>query len=556
MSNADRSTGEPSARVPLPNPVVSAPSTLFRTTSGECRFEVSAFLNPTDFNVSWSICLDPLEAAILLALHFRSSPPTLQELRSLLTGFSEAQLEPLEAVVDRLRETGILLGTPEARRDMANEDCLASTRRLRRHLADQIRSRTSAVLREKLSRWRTERPFYGEKLAAVDLTSLSLDDLASVPVLSKEEARVNVPGILAPDLAISEVEWRGSSGTTDDRFQAAHDSSCRNPWSGEARAINRHYRVYPSSVLTTPVCSGTECHADMELPFAKRRSPVGDGIGFFYFFFNSGMNPTAFPEAKLRQIYDELMQHRPRRMTVNAAYLAAFVYWARRLGLPPPNIDVVWAGFEVPSKIHKKAIEEYFQRRVFEAYGLTEAGGELAIECEAGGNLHFVPWEYLFEVLDEHGQPVKDGETGTVHLTTLKKEFTPLVRYGTGDRGIARSACPCGCPLPAMGLVEGRRKDVIHATDGQPIYPRQLDRHVSEVASGIGWYQLQQTGEHQYHLWIVPEGELGTRERGAVEGCLRSLLGAGAKLTISTTRTLSPSLSGKFRLCYRTDDPQ
>lgn len=551
-SHSDIPNLGPSDLVPLPSPVVSAPSSLFRTTSGDHQAEVSIFLAPDDFNVAWSLALSPMETATLHALHLLSNPPTLERLRSGLGLAQAPSADEFSEVVTRLIRIGILLPTPQASRALGSADAEESMARLRSFLNGQVRSRTSAALREKLSRWTNERPFYGEKLAGVDLQELSIETLADIPTLGKDEARINLPGILAPALADYEVEWRGSSGTTDERFQAAHESSSLNPWSREAKSINRHYRVYPSSVLTTPVCSGTECHAEMELPFERRRSPPGDR-GFLYFFFNSGMNPTAFSAAKLRAIYDELLLYRPSRLTANAAYLAAFVYWARREGLAPPPLDVVWAGFEVPSEIHKSAIKDYFGCRLYEAYGLTEAGGELAIECEAGGNLHFVPWQYCFEVLDEAGRPAADGKEGTVHLTTLAKEFTPLVRYNTGDHAFAVSACSCGCPLPAMSLVQGRSKDVIRSTKGNTIFPRQLDLHLAKTADGIGWYQLQQTGEVDYHLWVTPEGRFGDHEQRAARDNLMDLLGSEARLSITPTKSISPSLSGKFRLCYRTE---
>jgi len=555
MSTTTNPYDDPSALVPLPSPLVSAPSTLFRTGPGEFYSEVSVFVNLDDFNAAWSISLSRLETAVIEALQFTAEAPTVQELKDSLWGFSAEELAQISRAIERLWECGLLLQTAQEEKRLGNEASVQSSRRISGYLRTQVDARTSQVLREKLARWAAERPFYGEKFADLSIEELSVDSLSQVPILTKDEARSNLPGILSPRLANYQVEWRGSSGTTDERFQAAHDAGSGNPWSGEARSINRHYRVYPSSVLTTPVCSGTECHAEMELPFEQRRNPRGDR-GFLYFFFNSGMNPTAFPEAKLQAIYDELQEHKPTRLTANAAYLAGFVYWARKKNLAPPKLDVVWAGFEVPSRIHKRAIQDYFGCRVFETYGLTEAGGELAIQCEAGGNLHFVPWEYLFEVLDDDGQPVPAGEAGTIHLTTLKKEFTPLVRYNTGDRGIARGACECGCPLPAIGLVEGRQKDMIRSTTGQCIYPRQLDRHLSQVATGIGWYQLQQTGDEHYRLWVVPEGDFDAPEQGAVQDALISLLGPKAELAIDTTRSLSPSMSGKFRLSYRTDQVQ
>lgn len=49
----------------------------------------------------------------------------------------------------------------------------------------------------------------------------------------------------------------------------------------------------------------------------------------------------------------------------------------------------------------------------------------------------------------------------------------PLIRYAVGDVGSpSDDICPCGCVLPLMKVVEGRRDSFIVLSDGRIISPR------------------------------------------------------------------------------------
>ena len=54
-------------------------------------------------------------------------------------------------------------------------------------------------------------------------------------------------------------------------------------------------------------------------------------------------------------------------------------------------------------------------------------------ECEfqIGGHQH--PELIITEILDDNENPVEDGESGELTMTTLGVEALPLLRFKTGD---------------------------------------------------------------------------------------------------------------------------
>lgn len=105
-----------------------------------------------------------------------------------------------------------------------------------------------------------------------------------------------------------------------------------------------------------------------------------------------------------------------------------------------------------------KILEETWQCRVFNHYGMTEMGLGGGVECEAHLGYHLREADLLFEIVDpESGELVPDGEYGEVVFTTLTRVGMPLIRYRTGDRSrFLTDRCPCGTTLRLMERVSGR----------------------------------------------------------------------------------------------------
>jgi len=117
-----------------------------------------------------------------------------------------------------------------------------------------------------------------------------------------------------------------------------------------------------------------------------------------------------------------------------------------------------------------KKITEHWNIELFSTYASTEMSTAFT-ECSSqqGGHLH--PELIIAELLDEHNNPVKEGETGELTITTLGVEAMPLLRFKTGDMMTAHhDACSCGRNTLRLGPIAGRKKQMIKYK-GTTLYP-------------------------------------------------------------------------------------
>lgn len=123
------------------------------------------------------------------------------------------------------------------------------------------------------------------------------------------------------------------------------------------------------------------------------------------------------------------------------------------------------------------AVSRRWNCRVYTHYGMTEMGFGGAVSCSAGKGLHLRAADLFFEIIDpDTGDPAQEGALGEVVFTTFGREAMPLVRYRTGD--MARwipGPCPCGCRLPRISAVFGRRASAPRIGKHGQLYPADLD---------------------------------------------------------------------------------
>lgn len=97
-------------------------------------------------------------------------------------------------------------------------------------------------------------------------------------------------------------------------------------------------------------------------------------------------------------------------------------------------------------------------------YGMSELMGPgVSGECEERDGLHFCEDYFYPEIVDpETLEPLAEGETGELLVTTLTKEGLPLLRYRTRDiTRLNYSPCKCGRTGVRMDKVKGRSDDML-----------------------------------------------------------------------------------------------
>ena len=163
--------------------------------------------------------------------------------------------------------------------------------------------------------------------------------------------------------------------------------------------------------------------------------------------------------------------------TPSYALAIAEVAEAQGVDLRRSKLRVGLFGAEPWSQAMRGEIEARLGLKAVDVYGLSEIMGPgVACECECQDGLHGWEDHFLFEVIDpETGQPLPEGETGELVITTLTKQALPMLRYRTRDMTrLSHAPCACGRSHVRILRITGRNDDML-IIRGVNVYPSQIE---------------------------------------------------------------------------------
>jgi len=167
----------------------------------------------------------------------------------------------------------------------------------------------------------------------------------------------------------------------------------------------------------------------------------------------------------------------------------------------------------------RHAIAEAFSAPVYDVYGSSETK-EIAWECPAGG-MHINADVVRVEVLNEANRPVPSGIEGNLVATLLVNRAMPLLRYRIGDRGsLLAERCECRHPFPLLGVVTGRRADMLVLEGGHRVSPYALTCAMERVGDVLR-YQVTQLEPARLRVRAILDGDA---DRSQVAGRIRSII--------------------------------
>ena len=117
-----------------------------------------------------------------------------------------------------------------------------------------------------------------------------------------------------------------------------------------------------------------------------------------------------------------------------------------------------------------QSIRDKWDIALYSTYASTEMATSFT-ECSEGCGGHHHPELIICELIDDSGQPVRDGEYGELTVTTLGVEGMPLVRFRTGDMACFHTEpCRCGRTTLRISPIIGRMNHLIKYK-GTTLYP-------------------------------------------------------------------------------------
>lgn len=210
----------------------------------------------------------------------------------------------------------------------------------------------------------------------------------------------------------------------------------------------------------------------------------------------------------------------------------------------------------------RRRLEETWGLAVRNAnYGVTDVFCNLAGQCEAQNDLHFMALDLLHPELIEPASgrvlPWRAGERGELVLTHLSRECQPLVRFRTGDLILLTDTgrCACGRTAPRFRVI-GRSDDMV-VVRGINAFPAQVAAVLNGFDALSGEYRIVLEGGGPYDLLPV-EAELAERLAGAapaglgeaVAAAIKREIGVSARVALVPFGTL-PRTAGKTRRVIR-----
>jgi phenylacetate-CoA ligase len=194
--------------------------------------------------------------------------------------------------------------------------------------------------------------------------------------------------------------------------------------------------------------------------------------------------------------WDSIFRYQPKYLITVPSFLLKMIDYAERHGIDYRNSSVYGAvcigesikNQDFTDNILSQKIKEKWDIKLFSTYASTEMSTAFT-ECEQqiGGHQH--PELIITEILDDEENPVKEGESGELTITTLGVEAIPLLRFKTGDMVKAHyEPCPCGRTTMRLGPVVGRKQQMIKYK-GTTLYPPAMNDILNDF-NNILCYQI------------------------------------------------------------------
>ncbi|HPH57752.1 MAG TPA: phenylacetate--CoA ligase [Bacteroidales bacterium] len=309
-------------------------------------------------------------------------------------------------------------------------------------------------------------PFYRKRFAEHKLRPediRTLDDLRKIPFTTKNDLRENYPFGMAAVPLEETVRLHSSSGTTGNPTVVLHTQRDLDQW---AEAVARC--LYMVGLRKSDVFQNSSGYGMFT-----------GGLGFQYGAERLGMlTVPAAAGNTLRQI-KFITDFGTTALHAIPSYASRLYEVMLQQGIDPRDtkLQTLLIGAEPHSEAQRKRIEEMLGVKAYNSFGMSEmCGPGVAFECPEQNGLHI--WEdyYIVEIIDPDTlEPVAEGETGEMVLTTINREAMPLLRYRTRDlTRILPGKCPCGRNHIRLDRMKGRSDDMI-ILKGVNIFPIQVE---------------------------------------------------------------------------------
>ena len=391
-------------------------------------------------------------------------------------------------------------------------------------------------------------PFYRKRFDEIRLKPehiKTLKDVSLIPLTTKADLRDNYPFGLFAVPRERVVRIHASSGTTGKPTVVGYTKNDLEMWAG---------------VMARIICAAGVTREDVaQISFGYGLFTGALGLHYGLERIGAAVVPASSGNSE-----KQLMLMKDFGVTTLIATPTYAMYLgelALELGYKPEDfkLRVGLFGSEGCTTELRSKIEKRLGLFATDNYGMSELiGPGVSGECEYRCGLHFAEDHFLPEIISPDTlEPLGEGETGELVVTTLTKEAMPLLRYRTRDlTRIVEEPCKCGRTHARMDKVMGRSDDMLKIR-GVNVFPSQIESVIMQIPQISPHYMLYIRREG-YHDTLEVQVELVDASlltsfaaleelTNTIRAKLRVVLGIDAKVKLVGPKTIERFAGGKAK---------
>ncbi len=413
---------------------------------------------------------------------------------------------------------------------------------------DEMNNLQSARLRKEVSRVYHNVEPYRKKMQATGLEPgdiSGIEDIHKLPFTTKDDLRDNYPfGLFAVPLS-EIVRIHASSGTTGKATVVGYTRKDIDVW---AECVAR-------------CCAMAGLGRNDIIQVAYGYGLFTGGLGGHYGAEHLGATVVPMSTGNTKKLIDMMIDFGATGLMCTPSYLMHIAEVIEEQGLRDKiKLKATLNGAEPWTENMRKQIEERLGIEAHDIYGLSEIMGPgVATDCHFHKGLHIFEDHFYPEIVDPKTlEPLPDGETGELVITTLTKEGIPMIRYRTKDlTSITHEKCECGRTTARISRFKGRSDDML-IIRGVNVFPSQVEAALLTVDGITPNYQIiVDRVNHQDTLAILVEveerffsdeiKELENLQK-KIEHAVHQAIGLHAKIKLVEPKTIERSMGKAVRV--------
>lgn len=338
-------------------------------------------------------------------------------------------------------------------------------------------------LQEQLQYLNAKSPYYQKlfKDHNIDINDIkTLEDLVKIPTTSKNDIQANNQDFFCvPQTEI--VDYSTTSGTLGDPVTfGLSDKDLERLAYNEAISF---------------ACAGIK-KGDVVQMITTIDKRFMAGLAYFLGLRKMGASVVRMGPGIPELQWDSIFRYKPKYLITVPSFLLKMIDYAEKHGIDYKNSSVYGAicigeglkNQDFTDNVLSQKIKERWNIQLFSTYASTEMSTAFT-ECEFQIGGHHHPELIITEILDDNENPVKEGESGELTITTLGVEAIPLLRFKTGDLVKAHyEPCKCGRNTMRLGPVLGRKQQMIKYK-GTTLYPPAMNDIMNDFGN-VSCYQI------------------------------------------------------------------